>query len=127
MDKAYQFQTAQTKWYELWEKTGVFEGCPSSKKKPFSMSLPPPNITGNLHMGHALCYTLPDVIARSKRAQGFDVCWVPGVDHAGIATQIIVERQLKEEGTDRHQLGREAFLKRIWDWKDKNQNDIENN
>lgn len=96
------------------------------QRKTFSMSLPPPNITGNLHMGHALCYTLPDVLARTKRAQGFDVCWVPGADHAGIATQIIVERQLKEEGTDRHQLGREAFLKRIWDWKHKNQNDIEN-
>ena len=126
MDKTYAFQTSQTKWYDLWEKEGVFEGKPASNKKPFSMSLPPPNITGNLHMGHALCYTLPDVLARTKRAQGFDVCWVPGVDHAGIATQIIVERQLKEEGTDRHQLGREAFLKRIWDWKHKNQNDIEN-
>ncbi len=126
MDKTYEFQAAQTKWYEQWEKEGVFEGKPYSKKKPFSMSLPPPNITGNLHMGHALCYTLPDVLARTKRAQGFDVCWVPGVDHAGIAAQIIVERQLKEEGTDRHQLGREAFLKRIWDWKHKNQNDIEN-
>ena len=97
MDKTYEFQAAQTKWYELWEKEGVFEGKPDSKKKPFSMALPPPNITGNLHMGHALCYTLPDVLARTKRAQGFDVCWVPGVDHAGIATQIIVERQLKEE------------------------------
>ena len=126
MDKAYEFKVAQTKWYDLWEREQVFQGKLTASQKPFSMSLPPPNITGNLHMGHALCYTLPDVLARTKRAQGFDVCWIPGVDHAGIATQIIVERQLKEEGTDRHQLGREAFLNRIWAWKEKNQDDIEN-
>lgn len=125
MDKAFDFQTAQTYWYAQWEAAEIFKADPQSGKTPFSMSLPPPNITGNLHMGHALCYTLPDVLARAKRAQGFDVCWVPGIDHAGIATQVIVERQLKEEGTDRHQLGREKFLKRIWEWKHQNQSEIE--
>ncbi len=126
MDKAFDFRTAQTRWYALWEDSGAFTGQRDPARKPFSMSLPPPNITGNLHMGHALAYTLPDVMARLKRAQGRDVCWVPGVDHAGIATQVIVERQLKAEGTDRHQLGREAFLERIWAWKEQNQQDIEN-
>ena len=126
MDKAFDFKTAQTRWYARWEAAGVFTADRESAKTPFSMSLPPPNITGNLHMGHALAYTLPDVVARLKRAQGFDVCWVPGVDHAGIATQVIVERQLKEEGTDRHKLGREKFLERIWAWKAQNQDDIEN-
>ncbi|MFN8010543.1 MAG: valine--tRNA ligase [Holophagaceae bacterium] len=126
MDKAFDFKTAQTRWYARWEAAGVFKGDRESAKTPFSMSLPPPNITGNLHMGHALAYTLPDVVARLKRAEGFDVCWVPGVDHAGIATQVIVERQLKEEGTDRHKLGREKFLERIWAWKEQNQGDIEN-
>ncbi len=126
MDKAFDFKTAQTRWYARWEEARVFTADRDSAKTPFSMSLPPPNITGNLHMGHALAYTLPDVVARLKRAQGFDVAWVPGVDHAGIATQVIVERQLKEEGTDRHRLGREKFLERIWAWKEQNQGDIEN-
>ena len=126
MDKAFDFKTAQERWYATWETAGVFTAKPKSGKTPFSMSLPPPNITGNLHMGHALAYSLPDVMARLKRAQGFDVAWVPGVDHAGIATQIIVERQLKAEGTDRHALGREKFLERIWTWKEQNQLDIEN-
>jgi valyl-tRNA synthetase len=126
MDKAFDFKTAQTRWYARWEEAGVFTADRESARTPFSMSLPPPNITGNLHMGHALAYTLPDVVARLKRGQGFDVCWVPGVDHAGIATQVIVERQLKEEGTDRHRLGREKFLERIWAWKEQNQGDIEN-
>jgi valyl-tRNA synthetase len=126
MDKAFDFKTAQERWYATWEAAGVFTAKPDSGKTPFSMSLPPPNITGNLHMGHALAYSLPDVMARLKRAQGFDVAWIPGVDHAGIATQIIVERQLKAEGTDRHALGRDPFLARIWAWKEQNQLDIEN-
>ncbi len=126
MDKAFDFKTAQSRWYATWEAAGTFRADPKSPKQPFSMSLPPPNITGNLHMGHALAYSLPDVLARLKRAQGFDVAWIPGVDHAGIATQIIVERKLKEEGTDRHQLGRDKFLERIWAWKEQNQLDIEN-
>ncbi len=125
MDKAFDFKTAQTRWYEVWEESKAFEAAPTSGKAPWSIVIPPPNITGNLHMGHALVNTLHDVLTRFKRAQGFDALWVPGTDHAGIATQMMVERQLKAEGTDRHQLGRDAFEKRIWDWKEKNQGAIE--
>ncbi|WP_306590101.1 valine--tRNA ligase [Geothrix sp. 21YS21S-4] len=125
MDKAFDFRTAQTRWYAVWEEARAFEAAPESGKEPWSIVIPPPNITGNLHMGHALVNTLHDVLTRFKRAQGFDALWVPGTDHAGIATQMMVERQLKAEGTDRHQLGREAFEQRIWDWKEKNQGAIE--
>ncbi len=125
MDKAFDFKTAQTRWYEQWEQSRAFEAAPASGKEPWSIVIPPPNITGNLHMGHALVNTLHDVLTRFKRAQGFDALWVPGTDHAGIATQMMVERQLKAEGTDRYKLGREAFEKRIWDWKEKNQGAIE--
>ncbi|HNX31113.1 MAG TPA: valine--tRNA ligase [Holophaga sp.] len=126
MDKAFDFKAAQTRWYETWEKAGIFEGRPDSGKKPWSIVIPPPNITGNLHMGHALVFTLHDTLTRFKRAQGFDALWVPGVDHAGIATQMMVERQLKTEGKTRYDLTREEFLKRLWDWKDQNQGAIEN-
>ena len=125
MDKAFDFRTAQTRWYSVWEESKAFEAAPDSGKEPWSIVIPPPNITGNLHMGHALVNTLHDVLTRFKRAQGFDALWVPGTDHAGIATQMMVERQLKAEGTDRHQLGREAFEARIWAWKEKNQGAIE--
>jgi len=125
MDKAFDFRTAQTRWYSVWEEAKAFQAAPASGKEPWSIVIPPPNITGNLHMGHALVNTLHDVLTRFKRAQGFDALWVPGTDHAGIATQMMVERQLKAEGTDRHQLGRDAFEKRIWDWKEKNQGAIE--
>jgi valyl-tRNA synthetase len=127
MDKAFDFKTAQERWYATWEASRVFEAQPDSGKAPWSIVIPPPNITGNLHMGHALVFTLHDILTRYKRAKGFDALWVPGVDHAGIATQVVVERQLKEtEGKTRHQVGREAFVKRLWDWKDQNQGAIEN-
>ena len=127
MDKAFDFKTAQQRWYGRWEESRIFEAHPESGKTPWSIVIPPPNITGNLHMGHALVFTLHDILTRFKRAQGFDALWVPGVDHAGIATQIVVERQLKEaEGKTRQEVGREAFLKRLWDWKDQNQGAIEN-
>ena len=127
MDKAFDFKTAQERWYAQWEASKVFEAQPKSGKTPWSIVIPPPNITGNLHMGHALVFTLHDILTRFKRARGFDALWVPGVDHAGIATQIVVERQLKEtEGKSRYDLGREAFVQRLWDWKDQNQGAIEN-
>jgi valyl-tRNA synthetase len=126
MDKAFDFKTAQTRWYERWEASGVFEAQPDSRKQPWSIVIPPPNITGNLHMGHALVFTLHDILTRFKRANGFDALWVPGVDHAGIATQMVVERQLKAEGKTRYDFTREAFLQRIWDWKEENQSAIEN-
>ncbi|MCE1227872.1 MAG: valine--tRNA ligase [Firmicutes bacterium] len=127
MDKAFDFRTAQTRWYETWEKAGIFEAQPKSGKQPWSIVIPPPNITGNLHMGHALVFTLHDVLTRFKRAQGFDAVWVPGVDHAGIATQMVVERQLKADtGKTRHDLSREEFLEKLWSWKEQNQGAIEN-
>jgi valyl-tRNA synthetase len=127
MDKAFDFKTAQERWYETWEAARIFEAKPDSGKQPWSIVIPPPNITGNLHMGHALVFTLHDILTRFKRARGFDALWVPGVDHAGIATQVVVERQVKEtEGKSRHDLGREAFVQRLWDWKDQNQGAIEN-
>jgi valyl-tRNA synthetase len=127
MDKAFDFKTAQQRWYERWETSRLFEAQPDSGKKPWSIVIPPPNITGNLHMGHALVFTLHDILTRFKRAQGFDALWVPGVDHAGIATQMVVERQLKEsENKTRYDLGREAFVQRLWDWKEQNQGAIEN-
>jgi valyl-tRNA synthetase len=127
MDKAFDFKTAQERWYAQWEASRLFEAQPRSGKQPWSIVIPPPNITGNLHMGHALVFTLHDILTRFKRARGFDAVWVPGVDHAGIATQIVVERQLKEsEGKTRHDIGREAFVQRLWDWKDQNQGAIEN-
>jgi valyl-tRNA synthetase len=127
MDKAFDFRTAQERWYATWETAKVFEAHPESGKAPWSIVIPPPNITGNLHMGHALVFTLHDILTRFKRAQGFDALWVPGVDHAGIATQIVVERQLKEtENKSRHDIGRDAFVQKLWDWKDQNQGAIEN-
>lgn len=127
MDKAFDFKTSQKKWYERWESSKLFEAKPNSEKTPWSIVIPPPNITGNLHMGHALVFTLHDIMTRFKRAQGFDALWVPGIDHAGIATQILLERQIMEsEGKTKHDLGREVFVQRLWDWKNKNQHIIEN-
>ncbi len=125
MDKAFDFKTAQQRWYAVWEAAKVFEAKPDSGKEPWSIVIPPPNITGNLHMGHALVNTLHDVLTRFKRAQGFDALWVPGTDHAGIATQMMVERQLKAEGKTRHDLPRAEFEQRIWAWKEQNQGAIE--
>jgi len=127
MEKAFDFKTAQTRWYERWESAKIFEAKPSSGKPPWSIVIPPPNITGNLHMGHALVYTLHDILTRFKRGNGVDALWVPGVDHAGIATQTVVERQIKEqEGKTRHDFTREEFLAKIWQWKEQYSGNIEN-
>ena len=107
----------EDKWYKIWEESGIFKADPGSKKPPFSIVIPPPNVTGSLHIGHALNNTLQDILARRKRMQGFDVLWLPGCDHAGIATQNVVERQLAKEKLTRHDLGREKFLERVWTWK----------
>jgi len=109
----------EDKWYTYWSEKGYFKADNTSSKPPFSIVIPPPNVTGSLHMGHALNNTLQDVIARYKRAKGFNVLWLPGCDHAGIATQNVVERELKKEGKKKADLGREEFLKRIWEWKEK--------
>ncbi len=114
--KGFEHATVDPKWYAFWESTGAFQADPSSARPPFSMVLPPPNVTGVLHIGHALNQTLPDIVCRWKRMLGYDVLWLPGTDHAGIATQNVVEKQLAAEGTDRHELGREAFEARVWEW-----------
>src|SRR4051794_36930872 len=104
--------------YQRWLDLGVFETDPKSDKPPFSIVLPPPNVTGSLHMGHALNHTLMDALTRRRRMQGYDVLWLPGMDHAGIATQNVVERELGKEGLSRHDLGRDAFVERVWAWKE---------
>ena len=116
--KVYDPHQVEDKWYTFWEKKHFFRADETSKRPPYSIVIPPPNVTGSLHMGHALNNTLQDVLSRYKRMDGFNVLWLPGTDHAGIATQNVVEKQLAEEGTDRHQLGREAFIQRVWKWKE---------
>ena len=118
LPKTYDPKLVEKKIYELWEKGGWFKGVIDPEKKPFSIVMPPPNVTGQLHMGHALDATLQDILTRYKRMQGYAALWLPGVDHAGIATQIRVEQELREkEGLSRYDLGREKFLERVWDWK----------
>ncbi len=107
----------EDKWYTLWESSGYFKPDPGVDKPPFCIVIPPPNVTGSLHMGHALNATLQDILARWKRMSGYNVLWVPGTDHAGIATQNVVERELAREGLNRYELGRDAFIERIWQWK----------
>lgn len=112
--------------YQGWEETGCFKADPSSDLNPFTLMIPPPNVTGNLHVGHALTFTLQDIVVRSQRLKGKDVLYQPGTDHAGIATQLIVERQVNEEGTTSKEMGRDAFVKRIWEWKEKSGGNITN-
>ncbi len=115
----YDHTQAQARWYAFWESAGCFESDPDPSREPFTMVIPPPNVTGALHLGHALNNTIQDVLIRYKRMAGFNALWVPGTDHAGIATQAVVERRLKElEGKTRHDLGRQALVERIWQWKD---------
>jgi len=115
--KGYEPHDVEKRWYAEWEAKGYFRASAPSDKKPYSIVIPPPNVTGALHMGHALNNTLQDILCRWKRMQGYNVLWMPGTDHAGIATQNVVERQLSAEGKDRHDLGREDFIERVWKWK----------
>ena len=118
LPKVYDPHAVESKIYDFWEKGHYFRGVRDEKKKPFSIVMPPPNVTGQLHMGHALDATLQDILTRYKRMQGYAALWLPGQDHAGIATQIRVEEELrKKEGLTRYDLGREKFLERVWDWK----------
>ncbi len=116
MDKHYDAKAAEAKWYPLWEKNGYFHDEPG-KGEPYSVVIPPPNVTGILHMGHALNQTIQDILVRWRRMQGRNTLWLPGTDHAGIATQNVVEKALKKEGKRRQDLGREKFLERVWEWK----------
>ncbi len=115
--KGYEPHDVEKKWYQAWLDAGYFHADPNDGKTPYSIVIPPPNVTGALHMGHALNNTLQDILCRWKRMAGHSVLWMPGTDHAGIATQNVVERQLAAEGKDRHDLGREAFIDRVWQWK----------
>lgn len=124
LPKIYEPQQVETKIYKMWEENGYFRPGKDKSKKPFTIVMPPPNVTGQLHMGHAMDATLQDTLIRFKRMQGYNALWIPGVDHAGIATQIKVEEELRKEGLTRYDLGREKFLERVWDWKHKYGNRI---
>ena len=116
MEKRFDPASYERKWQEHWSARGFFVAEAPSSKPSFCIMIPPPNVTGNLHAGHALQTTIQDLLTRWKRMKGFNALWLPGTDHAGIATQLMVERQLIEEGTDRQTLGRERFLERAWEW-----------
>ena len=117
LDKSFAPAAAEAALYQAWEASGAFAAQPGSNATPFTIMIPPPNVTGSLHVGHALTMTLQDVLIRWRRMQGRDALWQPGTDHAGIATQMVVERQLAAAGTTRQAIGRDAFTDRVWDWK----------
>lgn len=121
LEKAYDPKKVEEKIYKLWEESGFFnpDNLPQAAKEPFVIMMAPPNVTGSLHMGHALENTLSDILIRWKRMKGYRTLWLPGTDHAGIATQNVVEKELRKQGQSRHQLGREKFLEKVWEWKEK--------
>src|SRR6201986_3118126 len=116
LDKTFDPAAIQASIYESWEKSGAFAAHPDSPAEPFCIMMPPPNVTGSLHMGHALTFTLQDILTRYRRMRGRDTLWQPGTDHAGIATQMIVEKQWAAAGKNesRREMGREKFLERVW-------------
>lgn len=118
MPTKYDPKTTEAKWYQYWLEGGFFKPSDDEEKEPYTIVIPPPNVTGRLHLGHAWDGTLQDILIRMKRMQGYDALWLPGMDHAGIATQARVEAKLKEEGKSRHDLGRDKFVEQIWDWKE---------
>lgn len=117
LNKTFEPKTVESLLYTAWEASKAFSCDPSSSRQPYTIMMPPPNVTGSLHAGHALTYTVQDMLIRFKRMTGFDVLWQPGTDHAGIATQMVVERQLAEKGVTRQDLGKEKFLEKVWEWK----------
>lgn len=124
MPTTYDPKAAEQKWYSYWTEGGYFRAGERPDAQTFSIVIPPPNVTGMLHIGHALDFTLQDILIRMKRMQGFDTLWLPGTDHAGIATQTKVEQKLRQQGISRHDLGREKFLEQVWEWKDQYANTI---
>jgi valyl-tRNA synthetase len=127
IDKNYDPQKCETKWYQSWMENKSFKTTKDPNKPNYCIIMPPPNVTGKLHIGHALDQTIQDIIIRHKRMQGYNALWVPGVDHAGISTQSVVEKKLyQEEGKTKHDLGQEAFVEKIWQWKDEYGNEIVN-
>ena len=117
LEKHYKPGLLEKKFYKRWEKSGGFSADPGSSKEPYTIMMPPPNVTGSLHMGHGLTFSLQDILIRYHRKTGRDTLWQPGTDHAGIATQMVVERQLAEDGVSRQDLGRSKFLEKVWEWK----------
>jgi len=117
LEKTYRPKDVEAKHYRIWERIGAFHADPDSGKRPYVIMMPPPNVTGSLHMGHALTFTLQDILIRFHRMRGRDALWQPGTDHAGIATQMVIERQLEATGETRERLGRKAFLERAWAWR----------
>src|ERR1700761_2845659 len=117
LDKTFQSKDVEEKYYPLWEKSGVFAANVKGNNAPYTIPMPPPNVTGSLHMGHALNMTLQDILSRYERMQGKDVLWQPGTDDAGIGTQMLGEGVFAGECKSRHDLGREGFIDRVWEWK----------
>src|SRR5215475_14408634 len=118
LEKNFNAAEVEARHYARWEQGGYFASHLDSPAIPYTIMMPPPNVTGSLHIGHALTFTLQDILTRYARARGRDALWQPGTDHAGIATQLVVERQLKEQGKTKHDLGRDAFLETVWRWKE---------
>ena len=118
LDKTFRPAEVEAKQYGAWERRGDFAADPGANARPYTIMMPPPNVTGSLHMGHALTFTLQDVLIRYRRMRGEDALWQPGTDHAGIATQMVVERELGKQGKTRQQLGREPFIAKVWEWKE---------
>ena len=119
MDKVFKPAEVEDYWYQIWEKKNYFHGEPNPQKTPFTIVIPPPNVTGMLTMGHVLNNTIQDILVRKARMEGKEVCWIPGTDHASIATERKVVEMLKEQGVDKHSLSRDEFLKHAWEWKGK--------
>lgn len=126
MDKRFDSNYIEKKWYKRWLESGAFASDNQSPKEPYVIMMPPPNVTGSLHIGHALTFTIQDILIRFHRMQGLDVLWQPGTDHAGIATQMVVERELAKSNLTRHGLGREKFVEKVWEWKEKSGGEITN-
>jgi len=119
ISKAYDPSSVETKWYDVWEKQGAFKGHRDESRDPFAIMIPPPNVTGMLHMGHILNNTLQDMLVRRARLEGKAALWQPGMDHAGIATQTKVDKEIRKDGLHRRDLGREKFVEKVWEWKEK--------
>ena len=126
LDKRFDSNYIEKKWYKRWLESGAFASNNQSPKEPYVIMMPPPNVTGSLHIGHALTFTIQDILIRFHRMQGLDVLWQPGTDHAGIATQMVVERELAKSNLTRHGLGREKFVEKVWEWKEKSGGEITN-
>src|SRR3990172_8154610 len=119
LSKSFEHEKLESHYYDFWLRQGLFRAEDKSDKKPYCIVIPPPNVTGILHMGHALNNVLQDIMIRFRRMQGYNALWMPGMDHAGIATQNVVEQQLSNQGISRHDLGREKFIEKVWEWKAK--------